>query len=195
MRSKARIALSLALMVCSLLAGDAWATHKSWELRDPGMNCISTTSQFSSQLEYVDGALINNGSAERTVSCPVTLAGKFGASGGNVGPFSVAQWPTAGWGDIWVHDGSTSGNVSCVFHAQTSTGSGFFSRSVSSSSTGSATLSVYDTLGDTWAGTIGNGTSLSVRALGYRCSLPNNSIIYGYRVNICQYNACDPDQQ
>src|SRR6185503_20303918 len=109
---------------------------KTWELRDPGMNCISTTSQFSSQLEYVDGALINNGSALRTVSCPVTLAGKFAASAGNVGPFPVAQWAAAGWGNIWVFDGSTTGDISCVFHAQSSTGSSFFSRSVSSSATG-----------------------------------------------------------
>jgi hypothetical protein len=100
---------------------------------------------------------------------------------------------------VYVFDGSSSASVTCGANVRTSTGSTYFSRNVSTSSsgTGMSQLNVYGPTGGSWGGTLGTG-GMSIRAFGYRCVLPTGSMIYGYRVNLCQYassglaSKCDP---
>jgi hypothetical protein len=172
-----------------MLNASAGATHKSWLLQDTGATCQAATAPPNSFV-YDNGAIRNDATASWSVLCPVTLAGRFGASTSPNGSFSMAQWARAREGTVQVNDTSSSSNVSCYLQVAADTGSVYYSRSVSSSATGAQTLQVYDKTNGTWGGGIGNGSTIIVRAMGYRCSLPPQSLVYGYSVNICQVGAC-----
>jgi len=176
------------LLTVLMFAFDAHATHKTWELRESGTSCLGT-SPATTWLTYTDGALLNATSFTKTVVCPVTLAGKFAnTASGAPGTFPIADWAAAGYGRVYVYDGSTSAGASCGANVRTATGSTYYSRNVASSTsgTGVSNLDVYGKSGGSWGGTLGVG-AMSIRAFGYRCTLPTQSLIYGYRVNICQY--------
>jgi len=204
MTLKSRIVVRLfgGAVLCSALAlaSTAHATHKTWELRESGTSCVGG-SPATPGLNYSSGSVLNFGAASATVMCPVTLAGKFAntATSGAPGAFPMAEWAAAGFGRVFVYDGSPNGSVSCGANVRTATGSTYYSRSVSTSSSGmgASTLDVYGPTGGSWGGTLGVG-GMSIRAFGYRCVLPPVSQIYGYRVNICQYassglaSKCDP---
>ena len=80
--------------------------------------------------------------------------------------------------------------MSCTANVLSNTGSEYWSRTVSSQNTGPTILQIYDVMGETWGGNLGGGETITVRSMGYRCSLPPQSIVYGYSVNICQVGHC-----
>jgi hypothetical protein len=175
-----------------LLAGTALATHKSWYLTDTGANCRATNSGSASWFVFNDGAITNNTQFANTVKCPITLAGRFASQPGpptnpQFANFPVARWAAADHGTIWGFDGSASGDLSCRAWAFASTGSTYYSNSSTVSANNSnVQLDLYS---GSWGGTLGLGSTITVRAMGYDCSLPAGSSIYGYRVNICQRDA------
>lgn len=187
------------LLAVLSISPSASATHKTWELRESGTSCVGTAPS-STPLRYTGGAVLNTANFSASVVCPVTLAGKFAnTAGGLPGPFPVAEWAAAGYGQVYVFDGSSSAGVSCGANVRTATGSTYFSRNVASSTggTGATQLDIYGPTGGGWGGTLGFG-GMSIRAFGYRCVVPTGSMIYGYRVNLCQYGSsnlaskCDP---
>jgi hypothetical protein len=176
-------------LATSLLASSAWATHKSWFLQDSGATCQSGTSPPNAFV-YDTGAIRNSLTDPWSVVCPVTLAGRFGGNSPIYGFFNMAQWARAREGVVHVNNTSTTSNITCFLYVFSDTGASWYSRSVSSSGTGAQTLQIYDKVNHTWGGGLGSGASVNVRAMGYRCSLPAQSSVYGYSVNICQVGAC-----
>lgn len=189
-----------AILLANVVIGQsANATHKTWELRESGTSCLGNAPATTS-LVYAGGSVLNMSTITTTVVCPVTLAGKFAnvATSGIPGAYPRAEWAAAGFGQVYVYDGSSSASVTCGANVRTASGSTYYSRNVSTSSsgTGASTIDVYGPTGGSWGGTLGVG-GMSVRAFGYRCTVPGGSMIYGYRVNICQYDSggaskCDP---
>jgi hypothetical protein len=172
-----------------LLSANAWGTHKAWMLHDAGATCQPSSSSYDADIRYSLGEVSNWNPSSRSVVCPVTLAGRFAASSDPfLGPYSMTQSMRARDGDVFVYDGSSNGNISCYAYSMAQTGGAYYSRSVSSSGTGAQTIHVYDTPNETWGSGMANN-DIAIRSIGYRCSLPQWSSIYGYMVNLCQISA------
>lgn len=178
--------LPLALVFTST---NASATHKSWLLQDAGTACQSQWSNYDADIRYAAGSVYNVSSSSRSVVCPVTLAGRFGASSSpGWGSYVMTQSMKARDGDVFVYDASSTSDVSCFAQALGQNGTMYYSRTVSSTSTGAQTLEVFDTPNLTWGGVMTN-QNVAIRAIGYRCSLPQYSYVYGYMVNLCQISS------
>src|SRR5262245_56952198 len=82
------------LFVC-VCSAPAWATHKSWNIIDPGANCRPVFGgSIAAKFIYTEGAIKNKSTGAAHVSCPVTLAGRYGNHGGPA-EFPMARWPAA----------------------------------------------------------------------------------------------------
>jgi hypothetical protein len=183
-----RATFIVGLAVC-LFSAKAWATHKSWNLVDPGANCHSELSGLnSSQFVYVDGAIKNNGPNTFTVTCPVTLAGRYGSQGTS---FSMARWPTSRAGTVYGYDGSASADIDCLMMVISNTGSVYTSarRFQSPAGANGRAVTVRMVQSGSWGSEIGSGSTLSLRAMGYMCKVPPGSMIYAYEEKICQINS------
>lgn len=188
MQHPKRLAAALPLAVL-FLSADAWGTHKSWFLQDAGATCQPTSSYYDPDIRYAAGTVYNSNASSRSVVCPVTLAGRFGASSSpGWGSFPMTQSMRARDGDVYVYDGNSSSNISCYAYSMAQTGATYFSRSVSSSNTGAQTLHVYDTPNLTWGAGMSD-KDLAIRSIGYRCTLPQTTYVYGYMVNLCQVSS------
>jgi hypothetical protein len=185
-------------LVCALFVGlyssNANATHKSWNLIDPGANCHSSfAGPTATKFVYADGAITNTGSTLATVACPVTLAGRFGSLSGP--SFSMQRWPTARKGIVYGYDGSSSGDIACQMIMFSDTGSVYNSAKVTASPAGANGQAVQVSVvqgglsmsGGNWGGAIGRGLTLSVRSMEYYCDVPAGSSIYAYGEAICQW--------
>ena len=183
-----------AALGCLALLGfssDAWATHKAWLLIDSGTSCQPSLS--GPDVVYSYGAIRNNGTSTKGVECPVTLAGRYGASTSVVGFFPMTQSMRARSGRVHVYDGNSSQNVSCFAYTLASNGASYYSSSVSSSGLGGQSLIIHnDPQGapGTWGNTMAN-IDVAIRALGYHCSLPTETFVSGYDVNLCQVSSSE----
>jgi len=192
MRSSRLILATLSAAAAALLAaGTASATHKSWYLTDPGANCRANLSGSASWFVFNDGAITNNTSSGNSVTCPITLAGRFQSQPGpstfpSYASFSLARWAAADHGTLWGFDASSSDNFSCRAWVFGSTGSSYYGDTFAPAAVNSGVTIEFIPPGGTWAGIIGDGSAITARAMGYECWLPPGSSIYGYRVNICQ---------
>jgi len=187
MRTLGQVLVS-GVIVC-LCSAPAWATHKSWNLVDPGANCRSASAGVSaSKFVFADGSIKNTGTTSGAVTCPVTLAGRYGNQG-SPQAYSMARWPTAREATVYGFDGSGSDDIRCNMIVMSNTGSVYSSstRTQTPANANGSAVRVNMVVSGSWGLDIGTGTTLSIRTMGYNCNVPPGSHIYAYEEKICQY--------
>jgi len=182
MRKLSQVLVS-AVAVC-LCSAPAWATHKSWNLVDPGANCRSSFSGgTAAQFRFTDGMIKNNGTSSAGVWCPVTLAGRYGSTNA----FNMARWPTSRAATVYGFDGSSTDDIRCNMIVMSDTGSIYSSATKSVAGANNSVVQISMVSSGSWGLDIGTGTTLSIRSMGYNCNVPPGSSIYAYEEKICQY--------
>ena len=186
------LALSIVAVVAAS-ASPANASHRSWIMKNPGGQCVFNTPFGDSNDGY--GTTIQNfANGNRSVSCPVTLASRWGTRTGG-------SWGVTRGADAWaaiVYSFTAldpSGTTSCFASTRATnndaaSGSQFFGKTVTVTGTTGLKTIVLASGGSWGAGTSleGNDT-LTARGLVFTCSLPKfGSSIEGYKVKLCQHN-------
>jgi len=165
----------------------AHATHKNWVLKDAGNHCAFASP--NPEYEYYTDTLTNLGPDGRMVECPVSLAGRWGASAPLA--FAPPRWANSMWGNVYVEN-YTPMNVICEAAATMSSGLLYWGNPVSSAGqTGVITLPVNNN--NTWGGSLQTHQTETVKSLVYECSLPQSANVKGYKVKICQINTTCAD--
>lgn len=187
MRKLSQVLVS-GVAVC-LLSAPAWATHKSWNLVDPGANCRSSFSgTTAAQFRFTDGAIKNNGTSSAGVWCPVTLAGRYGSGT----QFNMARWPTSRAATVYGFDASSTDDIRCNLIVMSDTGSIYSSSTKTVANANNSVVQISMVSNGSWGLEIGNGMTLSIRSAGYNCNVPPGSSIYAYEEKICQYTSSTP---
>jgi hypothetical protein len=205
-----RYAISFVGFVTLMHAGAAFATHKNWVLKDDGAECTFTNALESDQQDY---GLQNMETYARTATCPISLAARWGCSGGT----QQAQFPPPLWGDamaavVYGTSGwwSTDPPVACSAQMETSDGSVYYSGTVSApwdtaarivlAAPGSASPYKSQWVSSGGGSDLQANENLTAKSMWFSCQVPLFAAITGYGVRICESyagcndgNSTDPD--
>jgi hypothetical protein len=189
-----------------LVALPAHATHKSWVKHDGGTSCYEEGPGVNAKIRFFEAAWNPSTVAVGRVVCPVTLGGRFSATGVvNITPHDKVVAMRA---EVHYYDGSTTQSLSCQMTGITQTGSTLWSDSryscgtdggcdvhnMDPAYTGYSVFKFADP-GNIPGRRIGvNGADVTpgVRSLAYDCFLPSNdsdlgwSGVTGTMTQICQ---------
>jgi hypothetical protein len=175
-------------------AATAFATHKNWVLKDDGSECTFSTPMASDDQNY---GLQNWEQYPRVAYCPITLAGRWGSTGGTSGSFSPPLWADAMSGIVYGSPGwwPDDPQLSCSAQMETSNGSIYYSGTITGPwAWDKLVLAAPDTGFPNKSHWVSNGggndleanEDLIPRSMWYQCQVPLFGSITGYKVRICQ---------
>jgi hypothetical protein len=169
-------------VVGAALPRAASAHHESWVLRNSGMECAFHAPGTPGQDNFFVSTA-NNAPFTRSVSCPVTLAARWGSSSP---AYPVARWARAYSALVYVNNIQGS-SLSCSAQARLGSGTMRFSRTVSTTTGGDQPLVVNSS--SNWGGDLETFKGDTIRSLNFHCQLPNSTSVLGYKVRMCIRNA------
>ena len=173
-----------AVVVVSLTAGTALATHKSWVLKNGAADC----SFFDpGNAEHVQGSISNSLSVARTLICPVALSARWGSTASPI--FAPMRGVPAMSAIVYTYKAADI--LFCNAAGVTDFGSMYFSGSaVAPSGVGPMKLVVASS--SNWGGDLETNRMLVYKSLDFSCNIPaihpqnGRTEVYGYKVKICQ---------
>jgi len=173
-----------AFLLLTMLAGVlpvrmAFATHKSWVLKNSAADCSFDNPGSD---ESSDGVLTNDTTASRTAICPVALSGRWGSSSDSVFPPGVSARAMSAL--VYIDDPGNGVVPNCYVAMQSTNMAFYFSASFSGSGPPGPKKIVVASQNN-WGGLLEANEQLWARSIDFHCSVPAGGSIYAYKVKMC----------
>jgi hypothetical protein len=173
----------------------AFATHKSWVLKNSGANCRFAEYQpGESVANNVDLENTRSSATARTAVCPITLASRWGGRNPTTGATisTPVTWAAVRSAKIVVSK-PTNAALACGVSARKTNGTLFFSRRVSTTGTGTQELQIIQRVNgvNKWGPFQPNDLdpekASSFEAMFFECTVPSvpGTKIHFYHINLC----------